>query len=60
MSQPFTLEQILERSNEGNVALQTRAQNLSPKLRAVLYLIDGERSLAALLENVGSMAELVA
>lgn len=55
----FTVEQILERSATGDAALQSRAVGVSPKLRAVLYLIDGERTLAALLENVGSMADLV-
>jgi hypothetical protein len=55
----FTASQILERSDAGDAALQQRSQSVSPKLRAVLYLIDGERTLAALLENVGSMADLV-
>lgn len=55
----FTAAQILERSVAGDAALLQRTQAVSPKLRAVLYLIDGERTLGALLENVGSMADLV-
>lgn len=55
----FTAAQILERSVAGDAALLQRSHAISPKLRAVLYLIDGERTLAALLENVGSMADLV-
>jgi hypothetical protein len=58
-SKLFTTEQILERTVAGQAALQQRSQEISPKLRAVLYLIDGERTLAALLDGVGSMAELI-
>ena len=58
-SKLFTAEQVLERTPIGHAALQQRTSALSPKLRAVLYLIDGERTLAALLDGVGSMAELI-
>ncbi len=58
-SKLFTVEQVLERTAAGQAALQQRSQEISPKLRAVLYLIDGERTLAALLDGVGSMAELI-
>ncbi len=56
----FTTEQVLECTPAGHLALQQRTQNLSPKLRAVLYLIDGKSTLAALLDGVGSMAARIA
>lgn len=39
--------------------MRTRKQTVSPKLRAVLFLIDGSQSFGQLLERAGSLSDLL-
>ena len=39
--------------------MRARTSDISPKLRSVLFLIDGERTLADLLDRAGSLSELL-
>lgn len=39
--------------------MRARTSDISPKLRSVLFLIDGERTLADLLERAGSLGDLL-
>ena len=50
---------ILQRTEEGTTKMRARSSDLSPKLRSVLFLIDGERSLTNLLDRAGSLGDLL-
>jgi hypothetical protein len=52
-------EGILQRTAEGTVKMRARTSDLSPKLRSVLFLIDGERTLSDLLDRAGSLSDLL-
>ncbi|MEQ1519552.1 MAG: hypothetical protein ABL931_24015, partial [Usitatibacteraceae bacterium] len=39
--------------------MRARTSDISPKLRSVLFLIDGERTLSDLLDRAGSLGDLL-
>lgn len=50
---------ILQRTPEGTLKMRARTSEISPKLRSVLFLIDGERTLSDLLDRAGSLSDLL-
>ena len=50
---------ILQRTQEGTTKMRARSSDLAPKLRSVLFLIDGERTLTDLLDRAGSLGDLL-
>ena len=50
---------ILLRTEAGTQKMRARTSDISPKLRAVLFLIDGERTLNDLLDRAGSLGDLL-
>ena len=50
---------ILQRTEDGTRKMRARTSDISPKLRSVLFLIDGERTLADLLDRAGSLSDLL-
>lgn len=55
----LSLDTVLVRTDLGSVAMRDRTSDLKPKLRAVLFLIDGESSLGKLLDNAGTLHNLL-
>lgn len=52
-------DSILGRTEEGTRKMRARASDISPKLRSVLFLINGERTLGDLLDRAGSLSDLL-
>ena len=50
---------VLQRTDEGTRKMRARTSDISPKLRSVLFLIDGERTLGDLLDRAGSLSDLL-
>lgn len=50
-------EAIPQKTEKGLQEIETRQHKLSGRLRAVLFMIDGQRSVAQLLEQAGSLAD---
>jgi len=50
---------VLVRTAAGTSQMRDRAQGLPPKLRSVLFLVDGTRPVHALLERAGMLGELL-
>ena len=50
---------VLQRTEEGARKMRARTSDISPKLRSVLFLIDGERTLGDLLDRAGSLSDLL-
>lgn len=50
---------ILRRTEAGTTKMRARTSDISPKLRSVLFLIDGERTLSDLLDRAGSLRDLL-
>lgn len=50
---------ILRRTETGTRKMRARTSDISPKLRSVLFLIDGERTLNDLLDRAGSLGDLL-
>ena len=50
---------ILLRTEAGTQKMRARTPDISPKLRSVLFLIDGERTLNDLLDRAGSLGALL-
>jgi DNA-binding FrmR family transcriptional regulator len=48
---------ILQKTDKGLQEIETRQHKLSGRLRAVLFMIDGQRPTAQLLEQAGSLAD---
>jgi hypothetical protein len=55
----LSLDTVLVRTDLGTVAMRDRGSMLKPKLRAVLFLIDGESSLGKLLDNAGTLHNIL-
>lgn len=55
----LSLDTVLVRTDQGSVAMRDRASDLKPKLRAVLFLIDGEATLGKLLDNAGTLHNIL-
>lgn len=49
----------LRRTPDGTEQMRTRKSKLAPKLRSVLFLIDGERTYGELLDRSGALAGLL-
>lgn len=50
---------ILRRTEAGTRKMRARTSDISPKLRSVLFLIGGERTLNDLLDRAGSLGDLL-
>jgi hypothetical protein len=53
------LDAILVRTDTGMVAMRDHASDLKPKLRAVLFLIDGRSTVGELLERAGTLHNIL-
>ena len=49
----------LRRSSAGTAKMRARTSDIAPKLRAVLFLIDGERTYGELLDRSGALRDLL-
>lgn len=49
----------LSRTEEGAAKMRARSSDLTPKLRSVLFLIDGNLTFGRLLERAGSLSDLL-
>lgn len=52
-------DSVLSRTEVGTAKMRARSSDLTPKLRSVLFLIDGLRSFGELLERAGSLSDLL-
>ena len=52
-------DSVLSRTEAGISKMRARTSDITPKLRAVLFLIDGNLSFGRLLERAGSLSELL-
>ncbi|MBL0125807.1 MAG: hypothetical protein IPP88_25185 [Betaproteobacteria bacterium] len=52
-------DSILTRTEAGITKMRARTSDITPKLRSVLFLIDGNLSFGRLLERAGSLSELL-
>jgi hypothetical protein len=50
---------VLARTASGDCMMRTRAAELAPKLRAVLFLVDGNQSARKILGHAGNLRELL-
>lgn len=55
----LTTDSVLQRTAEGVLAMRERSAALPPKLRSVLFIIDGNSTLGDLLDRAGSLATLL-
>jgi hypothetical protein len=53
------LDAVLMRTEMGTTKMRARTSDLSPKLRSVLFLIDGTQSFGSLLDRAGSLSGLL-
>ncbi len=53
------LDSLLTRTDAGTAKMRARTSDITPKLRSVLFLIDGEQTLGDLLNRAGSLANLL-
>lgn len=56
----LSTDSVLQRTAEGTLAISERTPLLASKLRAVLFLIDGNVSVGDLLDRAGSLSTLLA
>ena len=52
-------DSILTRTEAGTSKMRARTSDITPKLRSVLFLIDGNLSFGRLLERAGSLSDLL-
>ncbi len=52
-------DSVLSRTEAGIAKMRARTSDITPKLRSVLFLIDGNLSFGRLLERAGSLSELL-
>lgn len=52
-------DSMLTRTEEGTEKMRARASDISPKLRSVLFLIDGQTTFRQLLDRAGSLSILL-
>jgi hypothetical protein len=52
-------EAVLRRTEKGTEMMRARTTELSPKLRAVLFLVDGHRTYEELLDRAGGLRDLL-
>ena len=53
------LNSVLSRTDEGTAKMRARSADLAPKLRAVLFLVDGQRTVSQLLDRAGGLRGLL-
>jgi hypothetical protein len=52
-------DSVLTRTEDGTAKMRARTTDLSPKLRAVLFLVDGQRTYGELLDRAGALRDLL-
>jgi hypothetical protein len=52
-------DSVLARTELGTTKMRARTSDISPKLRSVLFLIDGEQTYGSLLDRAGSLSNLL-
>ena len=52
-------DSVLSRTEAGILKMRARTSDITPKLRSVLFLIDGHLSFGRLLERAGSLSDLL-
>jgi hypothetical protein len=52
-------DSVLARTEAGTAKMRTRSSDLTPKLRSVLFLIDGQSTFGQLLDRAGSLSNLL-
>ena len=52
-------DSILTRTDAGTTKMRARTSDITPKLRSVLFLIDGNLTFGRLLERAGSLSDLL-
>ena len=52
-------DSVLTRTAEGAAKMRARSSDITPKLRSVLFLIDGQQTFGRLLERAGSLSDLL-
>lgn len=52
-------DSVLTRTEAGTVKMRARTSDITPKLRSVLFLIDGNLTFGRLLERAGSLSDLL-
>ena len=52
-------DSVLSRTEAGVTKMRARSSDISPKLRSVLFLIDGNLTFGRLLERAGSLSDLL-
>jgi hypothetical protein len=52
-------DSVLSRTESGTAKMRARSSDLTPKLRSVLFLIDGQSTFGALLDRAGSLSTLL-
>ncbi|MEO8101370.1 MAG: hypothetical protein ABI790_02520 [Betaproteobacteria bacterium] len=52
-------DSVLTRTEAGTVKMRVRTSDITPKLRSVLFLIDGNLTFGRLLERAGSLSDLL-
>jgi hypothetical protein len=50
---------VLERTEAGTTKMRARTSDITPKLRSVLFLIDGNMTFGRTLERAGSLSDLL-
>ncbi|MBL8520067.1 MAG: hypothetical protein JNK75_05280 [Betaproteobacteria bacterium] len=58
-SRVLGIDSVLLRTEKGTAKMRSRTSDITPKLRSVLFLIDGEQTLGDLLGRAGSLANLL-
>lgn len=53
------VDSVLTRTEVGTAKMRARASDITPKLRSVLFLIDGTLTFGRLLERAGSLSDLL-
>ncbi len=52
-------DSVLTRTDAGTVKMRARTSDITPKLRSVLFLIDGNMTFGRLLDRAGSLSDLL-
>lgn len=55
----LAMDSVLTRTESGTAKMRARTSDITPKLRSVLFLIDGEQTLGGLLNRAGSLANML-
>ncbi len=58
-TKPMHYDSVLTRTESGTAKMRARSSDLTPKLRSVLFLIDGQSTFGQLLDRAGSLSALL-